>query len=281
MEQSSHFSWRYPLALAAVLVLSACGKAPETTQGMAAPKVSVAEVIEQPLNEWDEFTGRLEAPESVELRPRVSGYIDRVAFHEGALVKKGDLLFQIDPRPFEAEVKRLEAQLQQARAAQARSVNEAQRGERLRASNAISAELADARTTAAQEAKAAVAATQAQLDAARLNLSFTRITAPIDGRVSRAEVTAGNLVNSGETLLTTLVSTDKVYAYFDADERVFLKYVELARQAGRDTRSESPVYLGLSSEDGNPHLGRLVRESEINQKGKARKLWDIEEGKGI
>ncbi|MCL8396068.1 MexE family multidrug efflux RND transporter periplasmic adaptor subunit, partial [Pseudomonas aeruginosa] len=91
MEQSSHFSWRYPLALAAVLVLSACGKAPETTQGMAAPKVSVAEVIEQPLNEWDEFTGRLEAPESVELRPRVSGYIDRVAFHEGALVKKGDL----------------------------------------------------------------------------------------------------------------------------------------------------------------------------------------------
>ncbi|MGU0759572.1 multidrug efflux RND transporter periplasmic adaptor subunit MexE [Pseudomonas aeruginosa] len=265
MEQSSHFSWRYPLALAAVLVLSACGKAPETTQGMAAPKVSVAEVIEQPLNEWDEFTGRLEAPESVELRPRVSGYIDRVAFHEGALVKKGDLLFQIDPRPFEAEVKRLEAQLQQARAAQARSVNEAQRGERLRASNAISAELADARTTAAQEAKAAVAATQAQLDAARLNLSFTRITAPIDGRVSRAEVTAGNLVNSGETLLTTLVSTDKVYAYFDADERVFLKYVELARQAGRDTRSESPVYLGLSSEDGNPHLGRLdFLDNQVN-----------------
>ncbi len=172
MEQSSHFSWRYPLALAAVLVLSACGKAPETTQGMAAPKVSVAEVIEQPLNEWDEFTGRLEAPESVELRPRVSGYIDRVAF---------------------------------------------------------------------------------------------QITAPIDGRVSRAEVTAGNLVNSGETLLTTLVSTDKVYAYFDADERVFLKYVELARQAGRDTRSESPVYLGLSSEDGNPHLGRLdFLDNQVN-----------------
>lgn len=118
---------------------------------------------------------------------------------------------------------------------------------------------------AAQEAKAAVAATQAQLDAARLNLSFTRITAPIDGRVSRAEVTAGNLVNSGETLLTTLVSTDKVYAYFDADERVFLKYVELARQAGRDTRSESPVYLGLSSEDGNPHLGRLdFLDNQVN-----------------
>lgn len=106
---------------------------------MAAPKVSVADVIEQPINEWDEFTGRLEAPESVELRPRVSGYIDRVAFREGALVKKGDLLFQIDPRPFQAEVHRLEAQLQQARANQTRTVNEASRGDRLRATNAISA----------------------------------------------------------------------------------------------------------------------------------------------
>ncbi|MFP9011601.1 efflux RND transporter periplasmic adaptor subunit, partial [Pseudomonas aeruginosa] len=182
MVQSSHFFWRYPLALAAVLVLSACGKAPETTQGMAAPKVSVAEVIEQPLNEWDEFTGRLEAPESVELRPRVSGYIDRVAFHEGALVKKGDLLFQIDPRPFEAEVKRLEAQLQQARAAQARSVNEAQRGERLRASHALAAELADARPPATQEPKAAVAATQAQPPAESRNPDSTPNTPPPEGR---------------------------------------------------------------------------------------------------
>lgn len=254
MEQSlKHL--RYPLALLAVLVLSACGKAPEQAAAMPASKVSVAKVLEQPVNEWDEFTGRLEAPETVQIRPRVSGQIDQVAFTEGALVKKGDLLFQIDPRPFQAEVRRLEAQLQQTRAAASRSDNEAQRGERLRQSNAISAELADSRTTAAQEARAAVAGIQAQLDLARLNLSFTRVTSPISGRVSRAAITAGNLVTADVTELTSVVSTDKVYAYFDADERVYLKYTELARQGRRG--ATTPVYLGLSNEDGNPHLGQM------------------------
>ncbi|ETK17835.1 HlyD family secretion protein [Pseudomonas sp. FH4] len=254
MEQSlKHL--RYPLALLAVLVMSACGKAPEQAAAMPASKVSVAKVLEQPVNEWDEFTGRLEAPETVQIRPRVSGQIDQVAFTEGALVKKGDLLFQIDPRPFQAEVRRLEAQLQQTRAAASRSDNEAQRGERLRQSNAISAELADSRTTAAQEARAAVAGIQAQLDLAKLNLSFTRVISPINGRVSRAAITAGNLVTADVTELTSVVSTDKVYAYFDADERVYLKYTELARQGRRG--ATTPVYLGLSNEDGNPHLGQM------------------------
>lgn len=254
MEQSlKHL--RYPLALLAVLVMSACGKAPEQAAAMPASKVSVAKVLEQPVNEWDEFTGRLEAPETVQIRPRVSGQIDQVAFTEGALVKKGDLLFQIDPRPFQAEVRRLEAQLQQTKAAASRSDNEAQRGERLRQSNAISAELADSRTTATQEARAAVAGIQAQLDLARLNLSFTRVTSPISGRVSRAAITAGNLVTADVTELTSVVSTDKVYAYFDADERVYLKYTELARQGRRG--ATTPVYLGLSNEDGNPHLGQM------------------------
>ncbi|WP_437882088.1 multidrug efflux RND transporter periplasmic adaptor subunit MexE [Pseudomonas sp. LRF_L74] len=266
MEQSTKLALRFPLALAALLVLSACGKNEQASQPQqAAAKVSVAEVIQQPVNEWDELTGRLEAPESVEVRPRVSGYIDKVAFREGSLVKKGDLLFQIDPRPFEAEVKRLQAQLQQAKAASLRADNEARRGERLRQSNAISAELADARVSGAEESKAAAAAIQAELDNARLNLSFTRITSPIDGRVSRAEITEGNLVNAGESLLTSLVSTDKVYAYFDADERVFLKYIDLARQRGADARDQSPVYLGLSSEDGNPHLGQLdFLDNQVN-----------------
>lgn len=256
---------RYPLALVAILQLSACGQAPQSAAQHPAAKVSVAAVLQQPINEWDEFTGRLEAPESVEVRPRVSGYIDRVAFDEGSLVKKGQLLFQVDPRPFEVEVKRLHAQLQQARASQTRAVSEAQRGERLRQSNAISAELADARASAAAEAQAAVAGIQAELDNAKLNLSFTRVTAPIDGRVSRAEITEGNLVNAGQSKLTSLVSTDKVYAYFDADERVFLKYVELARKAGVQPRDASPVYLGLSSEDGNPHLGQLdFLDNQVN-----------------
>lgn len=271
---------RFPLALLAVLVMSACGKTPETAASMPAAKVSVAKVLEQPVNEWDEFTGRLEAPETVEIRPRVSGQIDEVAFTEGSLVKKGDLLFQIDPRPFQAEVRRLEAQLAQSRATASRSENEAQRGERLRLNNAISAELADSRTSAAQEARAATAAIQAQLDLAKLNLSFTRVTSPISGRVSRAQITAGNLVTADVTPLTSVVSTDKVYAYFDADERVFLKYTQLARQGQRG--QATPVYMGLSNEDGNPHLGQMnFVDNQVNpQTGtiRGRAVFDNKDG---
>ncbi len=271
---------RFPLALLAVLVMSACGKTPDAAATMPAAKVSVAKVLEQPVNEWDEFTGRLEAPETVEIRPRVSGQIDDVAFTEGALVKKGDLLFQIDPRPFQAEVRRLEALVAQARATATRSENESQRGERLRTSNAISAELADSRTSAAQEARAAVGALQAQLDLAKLNLSFTRVTAPISGRVSRAEITAGNLVTADTTALTSVVSTDKVYAYFDADERVFLKYTQLARQGQRG--ATTPVYLGLSNEDGNPHQGQMnFVDNQVNPKTgtiRGRAVFDNSDG---
>jgi multidrug efflux system membrane fusion protein len=282
MAQFNKAIWPTPLALVAILALAACNKSEELGQQMAPAKVSVAEVIRQPINEWDELTGRLEAPEAVEVRPRVSGYIDRVAFEEGGLVNKGDLLFQIDPRPFEAEVKRLQAQLQQARAAQKRADSEARRGTRLRQSNAISAELADARDSAAQEARAAVAATQAQLDNASLNLDFTRITAPISGRVSRAEITEGNLVNAGESLLTRVVSTDKVYAYFDADERVFLKYMELARQGKRDARGASPVYLGLSNDQGHPYQGQLdFLDNQVNPRTgtiRGRAVFDNSDG---
>ncbi len=279
MEQSLNHL-RFPLAAIALVVMTACGRAPEVAQAPAAPQVSVAKVLEQPINEWDEFTGRLEAPETVEVRPRVSGQIDKVAFTEGALVKKGDLLFQIDPRPFQAEVNRLDAQVTQARATAARTDNEAQRGERLKASNAISAELAETRTTTAQEARAGVAAIQAQLDLARLNLSFTRVTAPISGRVSRAAITAGNIVTADQTPLTTLVSTDKVYAYFDADERVFLKYNQLSR-AGQRSQT-SPVYLGLSNEDGNPHLGQMdFVDNQVNPRTgtiRGRAVFDNSDG---
>ena len=279
MEQSLK-PLRYPLAALALLVMSACGRTPEAVQAPSAPTVSVAKVLEQPVNEWDEFTGRLEAPETVEVRPRVSGQIDQVAFTEGAQVKKGDLLFQIDPRPFQAEVRRLEAQLQQARATATRSANEAERGERLRSSNAISAELAESRTCAAAEARAGVAAIQAQLDLARLNLSFTRVTAPISGRVSRAQYTAGNIVSADVTPLTSVVSTDKVYAYFDADERVYLKYSQLAREGQRG--QSTPVYLGLSNEQGNPHLGQMnFVDNQVNPKTgtiRGRAVFDNSDG---
>jgi membrane fusion protein, multidrug efflux system len=272
---------RYPLAALALVVLSACGKGPESAaQAPAAAKVNVAKVLEQPVNEWDEVTARLEAPETVQVRPRVSGQIDSVAFTDGELVKKGDLLFQIDPRPFEAEVHRLEAQLQQAKAASVRSNNEAQRGERLRTNNAISAELADSRTTTAQESKAAVAAIQAQLDLAKLNLSFTRVTAPITGRVSRAEITAGNIVTADQSILTSVVSTDKVYAYFDADERVFLKYNQLARDGKRG--ATTPVYMGLSNETENPHLGQMnFVDNQVNPRTgtiRGRAVFDNSKG---
>ncbi|MCU1720538.1 MULTISPECIES: multidrug efflux RND transporter periplasmic adaptor subunit MexE [unclassified Pseudomonas] len=279
MEQSLK-PLRYPLAALALLVMSACGRTPEAVQAPGAPKVSVAKVLEQPINEWDEFTGRLEAPETVEVRPRVSGQIDQVAFTEGAQVNKGDLLFQIDPRPFQAEVRRLEAQVQQARATAIRSENEAQRGERLRNSNAISAELAESRTSAAAEARAGVAAIQAQLDLAKLNLSFTRVTAPISGRVSRAQFTAGNIVTADVTPLTSVVSTDRVYAYFDADERVYLKYTQLARDGQRG--QTTPVYLGLSNETGNPHLGQMnFVDNQVNPKTgtiRGRAVFDNRDG---
>jgi len=279
MEQSLK-PLRFPLAALALAVLTACGHAQDAAQAPGAPPVTVAKVIEQPITEWDEVTARLEAPETVEVRPRVSGQIDRVAFTDGALVKKGDLLFQIDPRPFEHEVHRIEAQLQQARATLVRTGNEAQRGQRLLSSNAISAELADNRATTAQEAKAGVDAIQAQLDLAKLNLSFTRVTAPISGRVSRAEITAGNIVTADVSALTSVVSTDKVYAYFDADERVFLKYSQLARQGQRG--ATTPVYMGLSNEDGNAHQGVMnFVDNQVNPKTgtiRGRAVFDNSKG---
>ncbi|NUT77094.1 efflux RND transporter periplasmic adaptor subunit [Pseudomonas sp. C1C7] len=271
---------RYPFAALALTLLSACDRAPVAANAPGAPHVTVAKVIEQPITEWDEVTARLEAPETVEIRPRVSGQIERVAFTDGELVKKGDLLFQIDPRPFEHEVHRFEAQLQQARATLVRTANEAQRGQRLLGSNAISAELADTRNTTAQEAKAGVDAIQAQLDLARLNLSFTRVTAPISGRVSRAQITAGNIVTADTTALTSVVSTDKVYAYFDADERLFLKYGQLARQGQRS--QTTPVYMGLSNEEGNTHLGQMnFVDNQVNPKTgtiRGRAVFDNADG---
>lgn len=186
-------------------------------------------------------------------------------FRDGSLVKKGELLFQIDPRPLQAEVNRLDAQLQQASAKQTRAASEAQRGEKLRANQAISAELADARKTAHQEASSAVAAIRAQLDAARLNLSFTRITAPIDGRIGRAQVTAGNLVNEGATLLTTLVGTKELYAYFDIDEATYLKQIRRIRSEKAFSPSRVPVHLALSTDERPAYEGRLdFLDNQVN-----------------
>lgn len=244
-----------PLALA--VILAACTKTAAQQGAAPPPQVAVAPVIERDVTEWDEFTGRLQAVDSVEVRPRVSGFVAAVRFSEGAMVRKGDLLFQIDPRPFQAEVDRLRAELARARATVERADSELARAERLHDANAIANEERDRRASFAQESAAQVAAVEAALRAAELNLEFTQVTSPIAGRVGRAIVTEGNLVSSGPgeaTLLTTVVSLDPVYAYFDADEQVYLKYT-----GGRKTRGaiDRRITMALANDEGYPREGTL------------------------
>jgi multidrug efflux system membrane fusion protein len=239
-------------------VLGACGqKAPPAPPP---PSVTVAPVLEREINEWDEFTGRLEAVEQVEIRPRVSGYIQRVSFPEGKEVKKGDVLFVIDPRPYQAELARAEAQLAQARTRSELAAKEVQRAERLVAVQAISREEFETRASAHAEAASTIRAAEAAVETAHLNLEWTRVRTPISGRASRAEVTEGNLVQSGPptaTLLTTVVSLDPIYVYFDGDEQTYLKYALLARTGGRPSSRDvrNPIQLGLANEEGFPHQG--------------------------
>jgi multidrug efflux system membrane fusion protein len=226
------------------------------------PKVTVAEVVERAVTEWDEFTGRLEAVDTVAVRPRVSGFVSGVRFTEGSVVYRGDLLFQLDPRPFQAEVDRLRAERGRSDAVAQRADSELQRAERLRAEDAMSREEFDRRAAFAREVKAQIAGVDAALAAAELNLEFTRVIAPITGRVGRAIVTEGNLVSTGPgeaTLLTTLVSIDPIHAHFDADERIFLKYQGLAKQGLRENAraTRHPIRMALAGEDGFPREGHL------------------------
>jgi RND family efflux transporter MFP subunit len=221
------------------------------------PQVTVAQALERPVSASAEFTGRLEPVDSVDVRPRVGGYIDAVGFDEGALVHKGDVLFKIDPRPYQAEVDRLVARRDQARAALKLARDNAGRAQRLLAKHAIAKAEADRQATAQRSAQAALSAADAELSAARLNLGFTTVRAPIDGRVSNAHVTPGNLVTSSD-VLTSIVSVNPVYAYFNVDEHTWLKLDHLraaARDEGREPRIA--VEMGLSDEQGYPHEGRL------------------------
>jgi multidrug efflux system membrane fusion protein len=255
----------------AAMVLSACGNPEAANQAEAppAPEVSVAQVVSERITEWDEFTGRLQAPETVNLVPRVSGYIEQVHFTEGALVNKGDLLVQIDPQPFAAEVARLKAELQSAQSALALAENEYIRAEKLSVARAISEELLDTRLARKQQTAANVASVKAALHRAELDLSYTRITAPISGRVSYAQITAGNYVNAGQSQLTSLVSTEKMYAYFDVDEQSYLKYLRLSEDGKRaDTRdaTANPVYMALADDSDFQHMGNIdFVDNSVNQ----------------
>jgi membrane fusion protein, multidrug efflux system len=240
-------------------LLSGCGHSLAATAAPAAPapEVTVAQVIARPLHQWVELTGTLQAIDSVQVRPRVNGFVDAVRFVEGARVAKGAVLFQIDPRPFALEVDRLNAELNRSQSKLDFATAGRERAERLFAQNAIAREEYEQLTSAATEAAADVGSIHAQLNAARLNLEFTQVRSPIDGHVSRALITAGNLVSSAD-VLTTVVSDDPIYAYFDTDESTYLQFVKLAGKA-EHARGDyaSAVFLGLVGEQGYPHEGKL------------------------
>jgi RND family efflux transporter MFP subunit len=249
--------------LVALIALNGCRSEATPATQAPAPQVSVASALERDVTEWDEFTGRLEAVESVDVRPRVTGYIQSVNFTEGSTVHKGDLLFVIDPRPYRAQLSKAEAELARAVASAELAASDAARSEKLVDIKAVSREEYDSRINASREAKANVAAARAAVDAAKLDLEFTRITSPIDGRVSKAVVTAGNLVTGGANaapLLTTVVSLDPMYVTFEGDEQIYLKYNELSRRGERASSRDAanPVLMGLANEDGYPHRGAMI-----------------------
>lgn len=231
-------------------------------QAQATP-VSVAAALERKVTQWDEFTGRLEAVEAVEVRPRVTGYIESVNFSEGSIVHRNDLLFVIDPRPYRAALDKARAELTRARSRAELAHNDVARSDKLLAIKAVSQEEYDGRVNAAREADATVEAARAAVETAQLDLDFTRVTAPITGRISKANVTAGNLVNASAAsapVLTSIVSVDPIYVSFDGDEQVYLKYTELARRGERPSSRDAanPVEMGLANEDGYPHKGTMV-----------------------
>lgn len=231
--------------------------------GLVTPPVSVAQPIPRKVNEWDEFTGRLASPEMVEVRARVSGYIDKIHFKEGSEVRQGDLLVTIDQRPYQAAVDRLKAELGAARARAELARGEARRAEGLAATKAISTDTYETRRQSAVQAEESVHSAEAGLKSAALDLEFTEVRAPITGRISNARVTAGNLVTGGSTanttLLTTIVSLDPLHCYFDADEASVLRYRQMHREGTRVSAIFGPIpaEMELGNEQGFPHKGTI------------------------
>ena len=240
-------------AAIAALVLSGCSKPAAQELGAPAggPPVSAAAVLEKSIIETQEFSGRIEAVERVEIRPRVAGFLASINFKPGAEVKKGDLLFVIDQRPYQAEAGRAEAAAAAARAKANLAKVELARAEALVAEKAIARREADEKAASAKELEAIAQAADAAYRTAKLNLDFTRVHSPINGRVSKAEVTVGNLVD-GNVVLTSVVSSNPVYASFDGDEDTFLRVGAMARKGQPVT-----VKVGLANETGFPHEGKL------------------------
>lgn len=240
-----------------ISLLSGCDKGVAQNAPPPPPEVSAAPVLIKPVSQWDNFNGRVEAVQSVQLRPRVSGYIESVNYREGDEVKKGQVLFTIDDRSYRAALEQARAELARARSQASLARSESGRSEKLIGTQAISREVWEQRRAAASQAQADVLAAEAAVDMAQLNLDFTRVTAPIDGRASRAMITPGNLVTAGDSasVLTTLVSQQQMYVYFDVDETTFLHYQAMARQGQQ--RHALPVEIALVGDQGFPHQGKV------------------------
>src|SRR5882672_8477627 len=248
-------------ALLALVALAACGRG-SAPPPPAPPAVTVAHPLAESITDWDDYTGRIEPVESVEVRARVSGYLQSVHFNEGGAVKEGDLLFVVDPRPYRAVMQAAAAEVTSAKVKLELAGNERDRAERLFKSRAISEEEFDARTQEQRGAVAALEAAQASLRRAELDVEFTEVRAPIGGRVGRVHVTRGNLISGGSegsTLLTTIVSLDPVYVYFTGDEREYLKYSRLNLDGSRPSSRDfaNPVRIRLSDEKEFLRQGRM------------------------
>jgi multidrug efflux system membrane fusion protein len=265
------------LSVLAVTALAGCARSQATGAAAAPPAtaVSVAQVVSKPLRDFEEFTGRLEPVTTVSIQPRVAGFVDSAQFTEGAHVSKGQLLFRIDPRPYQAEVDRLAAQLKRAHTQSELAAINHERGKQLIAKHVIAQQDFDQLATTAISSGDDIGAAAAALEAARLNLEFTQVRSPIDGRVSRMLITPGNLVAT-TSVLTTVVSDNPVYAYFDADEQTYLRFTN--HTAG----GTSPVYMGLADEQGYPHEGRLdFVDNQVDARSgtiRARAVFDNKDG---
>ena len=249
------------LAVGLAVTLSGCSDKPVQPAAAAAAPVTVAQPVKRTVTDWDEFTGRFEAVEEVQVRARVGGFVTSVEFRDGAFVKAGDLLYVIDSRPFEAVAEQAEGQLADARAKAELGKRELDRALTLNQTQAVADSIVDQRRQTLQAANAAISQAEGALKAAQLNIEFTHVLAPISGRVSRHLVSVGNLVqgsDGGATLLTSIVSLDPIYIYFDMDEAYVRNnrlYFEGKRPSSRDT--PNPVQVTLTGETKPSHDGKM------------------------
>lgn len=255
-------------ATSVALAVAGCNEAAPAAAPATPPIIPVAKVVARPTTPFVEFTGSLTAIQQVELRPRVAGYIQDVSVPEGQFVPKGRRLFLIDPRAFQAALDAASARLREADAALALAQAEHTRAEQLFAQKVVARERLDTATAALSARKAQIAAAKAAVDAAQLDLSFTQVTAPISGRVGQVLVTEGNYVASGVTPLTTIVSIDPLYVYFDVDERTYLRSLAATRTESRRTGDEAPkVMVALATDAGYVRPGRVDFLSNTADRG--------------